>query len=446
MPLRPDCCPTRSGPGPEFLVLPALLLVLLLASPRILVGQEGEAPVSPERAQAIRDTLTRPPPDHPFRASSFFDLPGRIVTLPVEMALKGTAEVVGFLAVPERYDPLVGAYHSLNRVGLRPSVGTSMGARGGVALFLGWVGPAPFSLESGFSVRGYQRHRVGVAVGDGPWMVRAQAAFHRYTQERFWGLGPGAGFDGRSDFGQDTWSVNTTLTGYLGEGWEVLAGGGWERTSVGPGGDPSTPDVVGRYEPGELPGLGPSSRFAVLRGGLTYRRLQWKEVRRTGVEGKARWDEYRGVGGTDVAFRRLGLNLRTYLPVTFHQHLTLRGQGWITEGARDRVPFTHLPSLGGGETLRSYEWGRFRDRVTLASSAEWRWELWRDLRERAHVEGLLFLDLGTVGESLSELGEARHSWGLGLSGRWLRDLTMSGYMAFGTEGSRLSGSITTEFR
>jgi outer membrane protein assembly factor BamA len=125
------------------------------------------------------------------------------------------------------------------------------------------------------------------------------------------------------------------------------------------------------------------------------------------------------------------------------QQIVLRGSTRVVRGGVGDVPFTHLPALGGGETLRSYDWGRFRDRAALAGTAEWRWKIWRNRYHGTSVHSFLFLDQGAVGAGLNELGDFRSSWGFGL-GSHVRQTRVAAYVAFGAEGSRLSASIRSE--
>ncbi len=79
-------------------------------------------------------------------------------------------------------------------------------------------------------------------------------------------------------------------------------------------------------------------------------------------------------------------------------------------GAVDQVPFTELPSLGGGNFLRGYPFERFRDRVAALASLEYQWDL-------SHfVDARLFTDVGRVYSSLDELSlhDLRVGFGGGL--------------------------------
>ncbi|HEY8927487.1 MAG TPA: BamA/TamA family outer membrane protein [Polyangia bacterium] len=116
--------------------------------------------------------------------------------------------------------------------------------------------------------------------------------------------------------------------------------------------------------------------------------------------GLARSVELAG-GGTSVAYTRYGLDgLRYFDLYNGDRVLILRGRLEGVAGAGDRIPFTDLPRLGGPTLLRGYSRDRFRDRVTLLASAEYRYPIWKDLA------GYLFVDAGRVYAALSDLGDA----------------------------------------
>jgi len=87
--------------------------------------------------------------------------------------------------------------------------------------------------------------------------------------------------------------------------------------------------------------------------------------------------------------------------------LALRLRGEAVSGAVGEVPFSQLPTLGGGEFLRGYEFQRFRDRAAAVASVEYIWDL-------AHwVDAVLFVDAGRVYSSMSAIGVDRLRVGFG---------------------------------
>jgi outer membrane protein assembly factor BamA len=115
--------------------------------------------------------------------------------------------------------------------------------------------------------------------------------------------------------------------------------------------------------------------------------------------------------------------------------LILRGRLEGVEGSDERIPFIDLPRLGGPTLLRGYARDRFRDRVALLASLEYRYPIWRQ------VSGFLFADAGRVLPDLSEAGRAalapqllRPSGGAGLEVFQVDSVLVRGQVAGSPEG------------
>jgi outer membrane translocation and assembly module TamA len=78
----------------------------------------------------------------------------------------------------------------------------------------------------------------------------------------------------------------------------------------------------------------------------------------------------------------------------------------IKEG---EVPFTQLSYLGGGNIMRGFYAGRYRDNDLVAAQAEYRRPIWRNWGI------VLFAGVGKVGKSLDDLHvkDMQHSLGFG---------------------------------
>jgi hypothetical protein len=105
------------------------------------------------------------------------------------------------------------------------------------------------------------------------------------------------------------------------------------------------------------------------------------------------------------------------------------GQG-VTGSLYD-VPFAELPYLGG-DLLRGYDYGRFRDRIAALGSVEYLW----DVSHNADV--YLFVDTGRVYSSLSELtfDNMRMGYGVGIE---LHDA--GGFLVEGSVASSIDGGL-----
>lgn len=100
------------------------------------------------------------------------------------------------------------------------------------------------------------------------------------------------------------------------------------------------------------------------------------------------------------------------------------GVGFRTELTAGDMPFFALPTVGGGEDLRGFVVGRFRDRAAWTAGAEYRvWFIPRGFRvpytEGVRVERIgaaFFYDVGAVAGNGGDLFDVkvRHSYGIGL--------------------------------
>jgi hypothetical protein len=123
---------------------------------------------------------------------------------------------------------------------------------------------------------------------------------------------------------------------------------------------------------------------------------------------------------------RAGVALQQFIPLGVGPRvLVLRGQGETVSGSREDVAFSELPELGTIRTLRGYPRDRFRDRVAAVASADYVFDLSRQ------VAASLFSDAGRVYESLDSLtfSNMRVGFGAGLSLRskccFIAELTVS---------------------
>ena len=113
--------------------------------------------------------------------------------------------------------------------------------------------------------------------------------------------------------------------------------------------------------------------------------------------------------------------------------LALRLRGDAVTGTLDQVPFTELPTLGGGQFLRGYDFERFRDRVAVVGTVQYEWDLAR------HADAYLFVDAGRVYDSLDALSVDRMRVGYGV-GVTLHSDT-AGFLVEGAIASSIDGGI-----
>jgi hypothetical protein len=110
-------------------------------------------------------------------------------------------------------------------------------------------------------------------------------------------------------------------------------------------------------------------------------------------------------------FRQYEAEAVQFIPVRPNRNWVLALRGWLVSSdvpIGNEVPFYMLPSLGGNNSLRSYDDYRFHDQNLLLANVESRWTLW------THLDGALFLDAGNVGARVQDLNLDKLSVGGGL--------------------------------
>lgn len=136
-------------------------------------------------------------------------------------------------------------------------------------------------------------------------------------------------------------------------------------------------------------------------------------------------------GTAHPAFYRYGADLQLFLDLHHGSRiLALRGLVEQVSGSVDEIPFVHLPVLGGDELLRGYPTDRFRDRALTLASAEYLWDLNRNLAS------FLFVDAGRVQRSLAEpeADGLRVGFGAGLQAHTMRSFLMRLQVATSSDG------------
>ena len=106
------------------------------------------------------------------------------------------------------------------------------------------------------------------------------------------------------------------------------------------------------------------------------------------------------------------------------------------------MPYFLQPELGSGRTLRGYESGRFRDRHSLLTSAEFRW-----IPNRIGLDFALFYDAGKVTSRREDLDfdSLKSDWGIGARFHGTATTVLRIEGAKGTDGWRLVVSTGAAF-
>lgn len=393
----------------------AAVVVLFLGATGALRGQE-EGPVSPDSADAIRDSLVQPPGSHPPDVYDALSFPFRVATFPLVLVGTALRELAGLAFVPGRPpSPIIRAFRAMVEWGAVPSYET-VGPRSGPGVGLSLVHFRPFYLETAYTIRGSQRHAVGIEVGreDGPAAGRLEGSFRRYAEPHFWGVGPGTREEDEVDFRWDHGEV--ALQGALqGDvvGLELEAAA--EHNEVERGFDDDSPDLLDVLDPDTLFGAGERTRYARLGGSAVLDLTHWTLMQQRGFRAILGTTAFLGIDGTDSDFLRWNAEVHGYLPLNDRQQLAVRTMLELNRSQGGRgVPFTHLAALGGHAGLRGFDTNRFRDTDRLAVMGEWRYEIWRSIHEDLKVESFVFVDAGNVARRVTDLPGLETSYGFGM--------------------------------
>lgn len=128
---------------------------------------------------------------------------------------------------------------------------------------------------------------------------------------------------------------------------------------------------------------------------------------RTGWLGRWLFEFAGGIAGGDYYFRRHMIDLRQHIRMTDTQTLSLRGSWGIGNGTD--FPSHKLFYLGGGATLRGYEWKEFSGKNMLFGRAEY------GVRILPELQVIYFFDTGSVWYSGGDVsGEVLGDLGVGL--------------------------------
>lgn len=420
---------------------PALLAVLVCLAGVPALGAQERAAVSPDSADALRAAMERPPNDHGISVGHVVNAPLKLVGVPLGWTVRALLAAAGFVTTLEAVEDAGTLLRELPRAGLHPSLSTGLGPRSGIGAGIRYDGLAPFEVGTAWSIHGSQRHEVALRFGGDVWEAAFSGYFRRHAREKFWGIGSDTREEAGADFEWDQIGGIARAEGAVG-GVSVAGVLGFEENGVGRGNDGSVVDLQDAFDTDALFGARMDTRFVRIAADLTAEFLDRDTLRITGLRVRAGVERFDGVDGTESDFTRLAARGEGLVPLGLRHTLALSGEVEVTRDVAGPVPFTHLPTLGGGPGLRAYDSGRFRDRDLFALGTELRYEVWRELRERGRGELFLFWETGGVGPSLGDIPTTHDSYGFGVLVLWVGTVVGDAYVGFGEDGTRVSASLS----
>ena len=270
---------------------------------------------------------------------------------------------------------------------------------------------AVFDIHGLYSIRAYKlaevstrkpwhgNDRVGIEMKGG-WLDAPQVAYY--------GIGMGEGL-GRANYNL-TQTYASFATQIRPTWWTRLQGevgfDGYD-TKEGRGRAPSIEEI---YSPATTPGLGSSPSYLRTEGTAA---IDWRTSPSYSIKGGYYGVSFANFSDTDddFTFKRVNAEVIQHIPLLYNNWvISLRGRVQSIVGDDDLVPYFLLPQLGSGSTLRGYPTGRFRDRSSLLTSAEFRW-----IPNRLALDMAIFYDAGKVAPRFGDLdfNDLESSWGFG---------------------------------
>jgi hypothetical protein len=320
--------------------------------------------------------------------------------------------------VPNKYEALMARIESAFASppsGFYPafdSIYPGGGFRAGVGFRQFYARNAVWDIVGLYSIKNYKKIEVGTRTpwhGRGPVFFGVRAGWLDAPEVSYFGLGPDTVSDVKTNFGAEQGFAGLTLA-FRPSTWFRIGGDvAYEdfKTKEGAGSDPSIETI---FDPITAPGLGssPTDIHSQAEAAIDWRPSAGY-ARSGGFYGLT-FHDYTDLDDT-FSFSRLDGEIIQHLPILRENWvISLRGRVQTTLDDNDIVPYYMMPYLGSGTTLRAYTTGRFRDRHSLLTSAEFRW-----IPNRIGLDMAILYDAGKVADRLEDLdfNDLATNWGIG---------------------------------
>lgn len=406
--------------------------------------EADSAAVVVARADSIRAAMAmvRPPNEHPTDVADLVAVPFRIVGAPLHFVLVYVPSwAIGQITLPRPPGILARAVTALGEAGFHPGIATSIGPRSGIAATLRYDALEPVVADAAFSLHGSQRYRLRTRLESDRVAAQGGASWRRWAQVPFYGIGARSP-NRRSLYRREIFALELTSLFRVAPALVLEADVGYEDNlvlePVWAGDEPTLFEQVG-----DLPfGADRRLRFVRLGAGAELDLTRRVAFQDRGVRFLAGGTRYEGVDGTRAAFHRLRFEAEGLVPLNARQLLALQAQSRLTRGGPGPIPFYHLARLGGEETALGFPDSRFTDNDMVSLTAEWRYEIWRDIHNTLRAESFLYFGEGAVGRRLGDIssGDWHASYGFGFRVARLDELLGLVYLGFSAESVTFGAS------
>jgi len=241
-----------------------------------------------------------------------------------------------------------------------------------------------------------------------------QAMWQDNTQVNYFGIGPDAGNDDRSQYRMQMHDVVGYATARTGDSLSFTGKVGWlgHPKLMDPGGTfkrdvPTTRDAF-PDDPAASVSVQPAFLHTEASAAVDTRDHRGHPTRGSLYRGALinYWDRTYDA----FTFHTWEAEAAQYVPVA-DGRVVFAFHGWTVGGhtsGGNVIPFYMLPSIGGSRTLRGYHDFQFHDNNLLVAGAESRFAVWE------HLDAALLIDAGNVAARFSDLNLDKTSYGAGL--------------------------------
>jgi outer membrane protein assembly factor BamA len=252
-----------------------------------------------------------------------------------------------------------------------------------------------FDAAAAYTTRGYRRISAAVNmkdIGDKRIDFQLRAQHYELPEEDFFGFGSASREQDRTSYLLEGAELGSSLRVRPAKYIEITGGLSYISNRTGSGKDARFQSVEAMFGRNTLTGFGNAPDYVRADIGAAF---DWRDNPlhpHGGGRYAVRLADYRDQNRNAYSFHRVDVDVHQYVPLPDrYRTLALRATGTFTDAVSGHeVPFFEQPTLGGSQTLRGFREFRFRDRNSLAMTAEYRWEAWWAL------DGALFVDAGTV--------------------------------------------------
>lgn len=274
----------------------------------------------------------------------------------------------------------------------------------------------------------------------------AQVRWQDLTQVSYFGDGPDSLETDRSEYRMESANVIGYVIGKPTPWLSINGKLGWiTRPSIhAPGGtfQRGNPDARTVFPDDPVYQLAEQPNFLHGEIGIVAETRDHRGYPSEGGVYQASWSHYADRETDRFSFHRYEAEAAHFFPVSSNR-LVFVAHGWFAgsrAAAGQVVPFYFLPTLGGSNSLRSYQSYRFHDRNLILVNAEARVKLF------THVDWALFADAGNVALKVGDLNFDRQSYGMGFRVHTTQATVARLDVAHGDEGWRVLFRVNDPFR